>query len=191
MRIKTLCISAIGIAVTLTGCHSEKNGIDSDTVVKDTVEAIEEPKHADNDIAMTVRSIVDAINMEEELDSASYTYEGILTDGSGKPLYTDTEGAPGVWEVRLAGPQSVSLRNTRPGDLLAEELCAYLTQSLELTDEALITARIYKDLGKEVPTNVKIYDFGKGTIHFETRVEDTTAGGQSPVLSIVISGNQQ
>lgn len=51
--------------------------------------------HADNDIAMTVRSLVDAVRVGETLLPADYDFVGVLTDGQGTPLYTDVDGAPG------------------------------------------------------------------------------------------------
>lgn len=185
--------SLIMATVITAGCSgNEKKSQDCDTAasVRDTIEKPAEPQHADNDIAMTIRSIVDVINLGESLDSAFYSYKGILTDGSGKPLYTDTEGAPGTWLIEVPSPKMATIRNTNPGDLLPEQLTAYIAESLELKDKDLITSRVYKDMGKEAPTNVRIYDFGKGTIHFETRTELTTNGTESPVLSITIEGTK-
>ena len=179
----TLLISAFLIPATSCS-NAKKRNADSDSL---SLQDSQLSLHADNDIAMTIRSIVDAINMGEELDSAFYSYEGVLTDGQGKPLYTDMEGAPGLWSVNVTGPQNVSIRNIRPGDLLPEQLCAYIAESIGLTDDDLITTRSYKDKKPAPHTNVKVYDFGKGIIHFENRMEATASGSESPVLSILIS----
>lgn len=62
--------------------------------------------HADNDIAMTLRSIIDAVNVGQKLDSAEYNFRGTLTDGTGRPLYTDIQGTPGAWEVKVTTPEA-------------------------------------------------------------------------------------
>ena len=64
------------------GSHDSKGGTDS------AYPDAEEEFHADNDIAMTVRSVADAIRVGETLDSVGYNFEGVLTDGIGRPLYT-------------------------------------------------------------------------------------------------------
>ncbi len=74
------------------------------TVIKSDVSNTEDSEateyfHADNDIAMTVRSLADAIKVGEPLDSTEYDFNGVLTDGQGAPLYTDVQGSPGTWIV--------------------------------------------------------------------------------------------
>ena len=96
-------------------------------------EAIQEEYHADNDIAMTIRSLADALRVGEELDSTEYDYEGVLTDGQGRPLYTDVQGAPGIWQVDVVDSRTAMVRNIYLGDLLPGALEEYLAKSLGLT----------------------------------------------------------
>lgn len=94
------------------------------------------------DIAMMSKSIVDALNVGERLDSATYDFRGILTDGQGNPLYIDSEGNPGVWSVHVDSPGSVVMRNVEKGELPAEDLRVYVAQAVGLTDADVIDAGI-------------------------------------------------
>lgn len=136
---------------------------DSDTVAT----APAEYYHADNDIAMTVRSLVDALSIGERLDSVNYDFKGVLTDGQGRPLYTDITGTPGIWEVDVTSPTSAVIRNTNIGDLLPWDLEHYLVQTLNLDESDMIPP------SPEVPSDADIhrveYDFGSGFLRIETR----------------------
>ena len=163
-------ISALTVAILLmahvAGC-SRPNGnasiADSDSIATATAEYY----HADNDIAMTVRSLVDALSIGERLDSVNYDFKGVLTDGQGRPLYTDITGTPGIWEVDVTSPTSAVIRNTNIGDLLPWDLEHYLVQTLNLDESDMISP------SPEVPADADIhrveYDFGSGYLRIETR----------------------
>lgn len=142
--------------------------------------------HADNDIAMTVRSIADAIKVGEPLDSTEYDFKGVLTDGQGSPLYTDVQGAPGLWVVDVLDNQNVSIKNIYLGDLLPGDLQSYILQSLRLTDEQQIEFTVH-DAVNDDETEISIYDFGSGFLRFETRAGIAPNGLEGPLLTIVMS----
>ena len=123
---------------------------------------------------MTINSVIDAISVGEPIDSAAYDYEAVLTDGSGRPLYTDLQGAPGVWDIMVEKPHTVVIRNAYLGDLLSSEFRKVYTDEFDDDDE----------------TDVSIYDFGAGTLRFETRVGRTTNGLEGPLLSIRIQATK-
>lgn len=149
----------------------------------DSVDTSADYQHADNDIAMTIRSMIDAMNVGQPLDSAEYNFRGILTDGSGMPLYTDIQGAPGQWEVEVTSATRARVRNLYLGDLVPEELTQYLLKSLEIPDSLSVK--------EESPTKVPdaemaIYDFGAGQIIFETLSAQTESGDSGPLLNIIL-----
>lgn len=132
----------MGIAfMLLVGCRKEQK---KPVKVVRTVAAVQEDTVAlpKVDIAMLSRSLVDALNMGEKLDSASYSFYGILTDGGGRVLYTDTEGHAGTWRVEVESPGSVVVRNLNAGNLLAEDLRVYVAQAVGLTDADVVDAGI-------------------------------------------------
>ena len=146
----------------------------------------DESYHADNDIAMTIRSVADALNQGEELDSIDYNYEGILTDGTGHPLYTDVQGTPGVWSIRVVEPYKLTISNLYLGDLLPIALEAYLTQSLGLDE-----SNIVKDNGIEPDDadSVHVYAFKGGFLIFKTRTAITPKGYEGPLMTIIATGS--
>lgn len=163
----------------LPGCSSAGKG-NGDT---DTVETAVVDDHADNDIAMTVRSIIDAISVGQPLAAADYDLNGILTDGTGRPLYTDVQGTPGMWEVKVQTPTSAVIRNLYLGDLLTDELIQYLVQTLEIEDAPLIQAAD-KTAGR--PDNLTVYQTRGSDVIFETQVAKAPNGEEGPLLKIVI-----
>lgn len=163
-------ISALTLAILMLahvlGCsRSNRNAAiaDSDTVAT----APAEYYHADNDIAMTVRSLVDALSIGERLDSVNYDFKGVLTDGQGRPLYTDITGTPGIWEVDVTSPTSAVIRNTNIGDLLPWDLEHYLVQTLNLDESDMIppSPQVHAD----ADIHRVEYDFGSGYLRIETR----------------------
>ena len=144
----------------------------------------QEAYHADNDIAMTVRSLTDAIKVGETLDSLHYDFEGILTDGQGHPLYTDIQGNPGEWVVEVSGPASAVIRNLYLGDLLPDDLRSYIIASLNLTDSDII--HVSHDDG-----NVDLYVYALPGAHlrFETRPAIASNGLEGPLMRIVATGD--
>ena len=154
-----------------------------DKRASDSAEAEANYEHADNDIAMTIRSIMDAMSVDQPLDSAEYNYQGILTDGSGMPLYTDIQGAPGQWAIEVISPTKARVKNLYLGDLVPEELTQYLLTSLEIPD----TVMIEEGSPLNMPdAEVAIYDFGAGQIVFETLTAKTESGHTGPLMNILL-----
>ncbi|MDE7381987.1 MAG: hypothetical protein K2N03_07680 [Muribaculaceae bacterium] len=181
------------IIILLSSCNSSERG--KETAVDTTLS--EGEFHADNDIAMTVRSLMDALSVGEALDSAQYTFNGVMTDGSGRPIYIDTQGAPGTWEVKVLNSGSAMVRNLSPGDLVPDALIRYLIDNTDLKDENKIKEGFYDDKSagnvifsgdftNDPRTEVECYTFNGCVIRFETRQALTTGGIESPLLTIDI-----
>lgn len=171
--------AAITVAAVMTGCapKDEKEGSRGDA------SAAEEVYHADNDIAMTLRSLADALRVGEPLDSTEYNFEGVLTDGQGAPLYTDMTGSPGAWEVEVTGERRARIRNLYLGDLLPDDLRSYVLESLDLHETDILTDY---DLDEENNWKMTVYDLGGGTLRFETRSGEAANGLEGPLVNIVI-----
>lgn len=170
----------------LTGCSAQSESHhDSDSVA---AAASEENFSADNDIAMTVSSIADAINVGEPLDTAEYNFEGVLTDGYGTPLYTDIQGAPGEWEVSVVSHDEARIRNIYVGDLLPDSLMSYILHSLSIPEDRMI----YTDRPEEGPgyeegdTEETVYDLGNGELCFLTKLATAPGGQEGPLMSITL-----
>lgn len=150
-------------------------------VATEDTATISEDYHADNDIAMTVRSIVDALNVGEPLDTLDYNFEGVLTDGEGHPLYTDIQGSPGLWEVDVINPSSAVIRNVYLGDLLPDDLESYLVASLSLNPSDLIESEEYDD---DEETQLVVYDLKRLELRIETRAAVAPNGLEGPLITI-------
>lgn len=142
--------------------------------------------HADNDIVMTIKSLADALRVGEPLDSTQYDFEGVLTDGQGTPLYTDIQGAPGTWQVDILDVNNAIIRNIYLGDLLPDDLQAYILQSLE------IPTPIEMDyLGVEAidddETDISVFDCHGVYLRFEVRAGVAPNGIEGPQISIIMS----
>lgn len=170
--------------ILLLGCNKTAATSANDTLLKQ--EPVQSEFVADYDIAMTVRSIVDAISVGEPLDAAEYNYEGVLTDGRGTPLYTDIQGSPGEWEIDVTSESSVRIRNVYLGDLMPEYLSDYITESLQLDSANEIDLNEDED---DDETSLKEYDFGGGNIRFETRTAYAPNGLEGPLVSIILSSS--
>ena len=180
----TLSVILSGICLLLSSCAGGGAKTDNSYGASDSTpegQAHEVAYHADNDIAMTLLSVTDAIRQGELLDSIDYNFEGILTDGLGHPLYTDIQGAPGVWQVEVTSPESISIRNLYLGDLLPEALESYVTKSLGLTESNLVdpATLMFTD-----GAAVSAYNFPGGILRFETRTALTPAGQEGPLMTI-------
>lgn len=140
--------------------------------------------HADNDIAMTVRSLVDAVRVGESLDSSDYNFTGILTDGQGAPLYTDVEGSPGQWMVKVESPAEAQIRNLYVGDLMAGDLQNYIISALNLTSADLAT--VYRSPDNE-NEEVALYDLGDARLRFVTSEAESPSGLEGALLAIYVS----
>lgn len=169
--------------ILIGSCTPENEKKNSDSSDNPPIEIY----HADNDIAMTLRSLIDAIRVEEPLDSTDYDFEGVLTDGEGRPLYTDIQGSPGEWQVDVLSPTSVVLRNIYLGDLLPDDLQSYVEQSLALSPEDIIETDDYCD---DDQTTTTVYNFQGGYLRFETRAAVAPNGLEGPLISIIISAGE-
>ncbi len=161
-----------------TSCGgSHKSDEPSDTMLKSV-----EDYHADNDIAMTLRSITDAIRVGEPLDTLDYNFEGVLTDGEGRPLYTDIQGTPGAWIVDVISPTSAVIRNIYLGDLLPDYLETYIAGSLNLSDTNIVETTEFDD---DDDTSLVVYDLDGGYLRIETRSAVAANGLEGPLMSII------
>lgn len=178
-------VALITLLIIFSCSPSAKNG-GKDTIAGQIRAHVTEDFHADNDIAMVVKSLADAIRVGEPLDSTEYDFEGILTDGQGAPLYTDVQGSPGVWVVDVLDPKNVTIRNLYLGDLLPGDLESYLLQSLSLdeSDRMLFTAHEAVD---DDETVIKVFDFNGGYLRFEIRAGVASNGLEGPLLTIIMS----
>lgn len=120
-------------ALLLVGCGGSTRTADTDTLGRPSPAPV--AFHADNDIAMVVRSLCDALAVGEPFDSAAYNYTGVLTDGAGAPLYIDRHNNPGAWRITILSPTHAEIDNIHDGDLVASDLAAYVAQCLNLTPD--------------------------------------------------------
>ena len=144
---------------------------------------VESQFFADNDIAMMVSSIVDAIRVGEALDSADYGFTGILTDGQGTPLYTDVEGAPGLWKVVVIDDEEARVANQYVGDLMADDLRHYIIASLGLNSADLAT--VYENPHREGEI-IYLYDIGDVKVSFSTIEAKSKSGLEGSLMSIAV-----
>lgn len=182
----TLIISASLWSCTNGGKKGQKDSADS---ISDTIVYSSDNNgyHADNDIAMTLKSIADALNQGEELDSLDYNYEGILTDGTGRTLYTDIQGSPGVWSIRVESPSTIAIKNLYLGDLLPESLENYIIQSFGLNETNRVDTSKFKNHYIE---NALVYHFEGGYLIFETQSALTPSGKEGPLMTIIATSDE-
>lgn len=142
---------------------------------------------ADNDIAMKVRSVADAINVGEPIDSTDYNFEGVLTDGMGAPLFTDFEGLPGQWEVDVVSPKEVHIRNIGTGDLMPGSLMDYVTASINaVADDSESPELQLVDSYDSGDAQIEVYTYGRTSVQVETRPEVLPTGEVGPKLEITL-----
>lgn len=175
-----LFAGALGVAI-FAACSSSKEK--EKEAPSDTSDA---PFHADNDIAMTVCSLVDAFRVGEKIDSVDYDFKGVLTDGEGSPLYTDLNGGPGEWIVDVLTPGDVSIKNVELGDLLPGDLEAYLLESLQLGPQNKVYLTT-EDADTSEDTDISVYDFEGGYIRFENRSVVAPNGLEGYLFTIRLS----
>ena len=166
-----------------TSCGKRQSGTESDETLTEGEEF-----HADNDIAMTIRSLADAIRVGEPLDSTEYDYVGVLTDGQGTPIYTDVQGSPGVWVVDVMDKKSVSIRNLYLGDLLPDDLESYILQNLPSGHAVEMDFEAHEAVNDD-ETQITLYDLDGGYLRFEIRAGIAPNGLEGPLLTIVLSAD--
>lgn len=167
-RVSLAATVLLAALVLLCGCGTGNNRADSDTTRK--AEAKPAPFHADNDIAMVVRSLTDALAVGEKFDPKQYDFTGPLTDGSGAPLYIDSLDNPGEWKVKVLGPATATIYNTKSGDLVASDLAKYITSCLNLSDQNVVDANRTPE-GEKV-----VYGLKRGYMRIESPGEQGLAG---------------
>ena len=140
--------------------------------------------HADNDIAMTVCSLVDAVRVGESLVSDDYDFDGILTDGQGTPLYTDLEGNPGEWKVQVISQNEARISNLHLGDLMTADLRNYIIGALNLNSADLVTAYINPANEQEF---IWLYDIGDVNVAFSETLVKTPSDLEGIMMSISVS----
>lgn len=133
---------------------------------------------------MTVCSIADALRVGEPLDTTDYNFMGVLTDGTGRPLYTNLKGEPGVWDVDVLSRTSVVIRNTEVGDLLPDDLERYITATMQLSAENLIDSLEYH--GAE-GAETSVYAFDGGFLRIDVRNTSAANGIEGSLISITAS----
>lgn len=173
-----LCLLLIGALVSCSGSGDGESRTNDDDSIKGASRVV---YHADNDIAMTVRSLSDAIHVGEILRDADYNYHGVLTDGQGRALYTDISGNPGVWDVRVADGGTAKISNVELGDLLAEDLTAYILTAMKLGDADMECNNIKDGAGHVC------YRFDGGYIDFMVRGEILSSGLEAARMTITVS----
>lgn len=142
-------------------------------------------EHADRDIAMTIRSVMDAVSVGEIPAADTYGFRGVLTDGTGRPLYTDIEGAPGEWTVSVHPGGDVEITNDYLGDLASEDLKQYVLLATGLPESALV-----EDDSTDDGASWSIYDFGQGELTFLSLPAKTKSGQEGKMLKISIIANR-
>lgn len=175
----TRSLTAVPMVCCFMACGNASGGANS---TGDSVPT--ESFHANNDIAMTVRSLVDATSLGERLDPLEYNYAGVLTDGSGRPIYTDTSGAPGVWSVEVDSPSEATITNTYPGDLLGNDLRLYLLHHLDVKDDSAVVIPA-PDTNPDM--EIRQYPLEGAVLTFEQTVMPTQQGTLSEQVTIRIA----
>lgn len=155
--------------ISAAGCGRKSGSADSDSVDSTAADSIKPIFHADNDIAMVVGSLADAIYVGEPLDSASYSYTGLLTDGTGAPLYFDTHGNPGRWDVQIYSPTTAVIHNVDEGDLVASDVRSYLLTCLNIHTEPVAA-------GQAGGSEYEIFPLRSGYISFSAPRSDGMQG---------------
>ncbi|MDE5849417.1 MAG: hypothetical protein K2H38_04700 [Muribaculaceae bacterium] len=165
--------------VMLVACGNKTTAVGLD----ESRQEVASPYHADNDIAMTVCSLVDAVRVGEPLDSADYNFQGILTDGQGTPLYTDIEGNPGEWSVMVIGDDEACISNLQLGDLMTEDLRNYIIGALNLNDADLATAYVNPIDEKEL---IWLYDMGDVRLMFSESSVRMPSEIEGTIMSVTV-----
>ena len=180
------CFALVMTLILAFGCAPKKEN--GEKTVREVKRTDQTGYHADNDIAMTMRSIADALKVGEPLDSAEYDFEGILTDGQGSPLYTDVQGSPGLWQIDVLDKKNVMIRNLYLGDLLPLDLQTYILQTLRIPAECKVDF-VAHDAVSDDETEIELYDCEGVWLRFEVRSGMAPNGLEGPMLNIIMSAD--
>lgn len=186
--IKPICLLLATLVIGFSSCSQKQEANQKAPELRSVPAVATDDFHADNDIAMTIRSLADALKVGEPLDSAEYDYEGVLTDGQGSPLYTDVQGAPGLWVVDVLDKKNVMIRNLYLGDLLPLDLQSYILQSLRISEEERLDFTAH-DAVSDDETDILVYDAGGIYLRFEVRAGIAPNGIEGPMLNIIMSAD--
>lgn len=181
-------ILAATLMTIISACSGSQSKQSGDAQPQPQPYVLKERFHADNDIAMTLRSLADAIKVGEPLDSAEYDFEGVLTDGQGTPLYTDVQGAPGQWVVDVLDTKNVMIRNIYVGDILPLALQSYILSSLGISEENEMDFTAHEAVDDD-ETEINVYDCNGAYLRFEVRAGIAPNGIEGPQLSIIMSAD--
>lgn len=180
-RIFIAGLFALGVAALLFvgGCgKTEKRKV----VEVKTVAPPPAPEVLDSmDVAMTSRSLVEALRMGEKLDS-TYNFHGIFTDGQKNALYHTADGKPGVWDLIVEGPDRVVMRNLEAGALEAEDLRVYIAQAVGLTDSDIIEAGVASE-----NTDVQAVVYKQGKLRMEITLLPSTGADGSELANMSVA----
>lgn len=189
-------ITIASVALGVWSCGGSRDDEDSmrDSVVSqppvaaDDFDDDEDAFAANNDIAMTLRSVADAINVGESIDSLDYSFKGVLTDGSGMPLFTDVDGLPGEWEVEVVSPSVVRIRNVNTGDLISDDLVGYISAAMQLDDDDTLQLVSERESANR---KVAVFSFGKGTLTIETEYNDDSESDSGDKMLITMRADHK
>lgn len=150
-----------------------------------------EEYHADNDIAMTLRSVIDSFASGDTIAVEDYRFTGVLTDGEGRPLYTDTSGGPGEWDVDVIGPAELKISNLHLGDLMPGQLERYLIDNLGLTEivpEETAKGRGVRKRDRRISDGgeVRLYSADSCRLEYYVRPAYTATGKEGPLVTITV-----
>lgn len=165
-------VTSLWLLLSLGGCGRSSQISDTAEprpMKPDTLE-VPSPFHADNDIAMVVGSLADALAVGESFDPDSYNFTGVLTDGGGAPLYVDRSRNPGTWSVTIESPARAIITNTRDGDLVASDIVDYLTACLHITSSPTDASESKSD-GTRLS-----FSLPRGYLHFHAPAPDAMQG---------------
>ena len=163
-RIFIAGLFALGVAALLFvgGCgKTEKRKV----VEVKTVAPPPAPEVLDSmDVAMTSRSLAEALRMGEKLDS-TYNFHGIFTDGQ-----------------IVEGPDRVVMRNLEAGALEAEDLRVYIAQAVGLTDSDIIEAGVASE-----NTDVQAVVYKQGKLRMEITLLPSTGADGSELANMSVA----
>jgi len=175
--------ASAGIAAALLiSCNAQPEK----TATEDSSADVEPEAYvADHDIAMTVSSIADAISVGEQLAPSDYDYTGIFTDGRGTPIYTDIDGAPGEWTVKVQDQKTAIISNNNGGDLLPQSLIKYVISNTRI-DAANRKEQDNADVIQYDDVLSEVYKFEGGEISFDTDMEEFDDGQEYYRMTITV-----
>lgn len=149
-----------------------------------------EEYHADNDIVMTLRSVMDSYAGGDTISAEDYGFTGVLTDGEGRPLYTDTSGGPGEWEVSVTGPSELKVSNLHLGDLIPGQLERYLIDNLGLSEVHAQSPKGYRraksDPRLKEAGEIRNYTDSVCVMEYYVRPAYTATGKEGPLVTITL-----